>query len=125
MGEPVQLLRGTTSAFSQWAHRVRGEGSTLPQELFGEGGSSHAVCSTACIESCIGLLRMTDRQYTAKECCKQLVSDDVYKILGEGTAANWKAISESLAQRAGTQAQHPAWLQQNLPGVHGIQSGSA
>ena len=82
--------------------------------MFGEGGSSHPFRSTTCIESCVSLLQVTDRQHTAKECCKQLVSDGVYKALGEGTAGNWDGISESLAQRAGTQAQQLAWLQQDV-----------
>ena len=114
MSVPVTSYGELTSAFSQWAHRVRGEVLCLPQELHGEGGSSRPVCSQACIESCFGLLIVTDRQHTAKECCKQLVSGGVYKALGEGTAANWEGISESLAQRAGTQAQDPAWLQQKF-----------
>ena len=114
MDELVKTFRKMTSAFSQWAHRVQGEELTLPQKLYGEGGSSHPFCSTACIDSCVGLLRATDRQHTAKQCCKQLVSDGVYKALGEGTAANWEGISESLAQRAGTRECHPGWLQQDI-----------
>ena len=112
MGEPVKFLRETTSAFSHWAHRVQGE--ELPEELYGERGSTRPISFKAFTESCVGLLIFTDRQHTAKECCKQLVSDGVYKTLGEGTAGDWEAISEGLAQRAGTQALDPAWLEQSL-----------
>ena len=99
-----------TIPFSEWAKCVREASPTFPEELYAEGANSHPFCSTACIERCRGLLGALDKGQLGKACCKALVSSGVFRMLGQGTAADWKGISEKLAQRVGTQVQEPAWL---------------
>ena len=88
--------------------------SKCTQELYEGGGNSHPFSSTACIKSCCDLLGAIDSDHLGKECCKELLSSRVFKTLGEAIAADWGAISERLAQRAGNYFNEPAWLQDGL-----------
>ena len=99
--------------FLQWADRVRAASPSI-SDLFQGDGSSHPFCSSACLESCCGLLGAIDRDNLGRECCEELVRLNVYHKLGEATRARWDFISQGMAQRAGTQAEDPAWLQQDL-----------
>ena len=107
-------VKPVTVPFSQWAQRVQEVSSTSPIELYKDSGNSHPFSSTACIKSCCGLLGAIDRDHLGKECCKELLSHGVFKMLGEATAADWNGISEGLKQRAGMYANEPAWLQDSL-----------
>ena len=106
-------MRTAALDFSQWADRVRAESPNAP-DWPEEHGSSHPFCSTACIKSCCGLLGAIDRQNLGRECCEELLSYRVFQKLGEATPARWEVISQGLAQRVGTQAQEPAWLEQDV-----------
>ena len=97
-----------TGPFSQWARHVQHVSFTCPM-LYVEG-SSHPFSSTACIASCGGLLEAVDRHHLGKECCDKQLSSGVFRMLGEGTAASWEVISDSLAHRVGEQTHDPAWL---------------
>ena len=96
--------------FSQWAERVQDVSSPISEELYVEGGTSHPFCSTACIESCCGLLRAIDKHHLGNECCKELLRSGVFELLGKATAADWNGISERLPHRVGMQVHDPAWL---------------
>ena len=111
----VDAVRVITSPFSQWASRVQAESLASPTKLYEQGSSSQPVyhdqdCMMAC---CCFLTAMStcDDERLSKLCSTLLVSDGAYRVLGEGTAADWEGISEWLAARAGTQTHHPAWLQ--------------
>ena len=110
MGSPV---RTAALDFSQWADRIRAQSPSFTV-IFEEDGDSHPFCSTACIASCCGVLGAIDRDSLGRECCDELVRLNVYHKLGEGSRATWDVASQVLAQRVGTQAQDPAWLQQDL-----------
>ena len=103
-------VKPVTVPFSQWAQRVQKAPSPFPDQLYTGGRNSHPFSSTACIESCCGLLGAIDRRRLGKECCKELLSSGVFKLLGEATAADWEGISKGLAHRVGTQSHEPAWL---------------
>lgn len=103
-------VKAVTGPFSQWAHQVHQVSSNSQSE---ESPTSNPFSSTACIESCCGLLGGIDRHHLGKECCKELLSNGVFKMLGEGTAADWEDISKELAPRVGTQSHDPAWLHSN------------
>ena len=106
-------MRTASANLSHWADSVRAASPHF-SDLLQEDGNSHPFSSTACIESCCGLLTVIDKQNLGRECCEELVRLNVYKTLGEATAAKWLPIGQALAQRAATQAQEPAWLQQDL-----------
>ena len=106
----MYAVEHVTLPFSQWAERVQDVSSPISEELYVEGGTSHPFFSTACIKSCRGLLGASNKGQQGKACCKALVSGGVIKMLGQGTAANWKFVSENLAQRVGKQVHEPAWL---------------
>ena len=102
-----------TAPFAQWAGRVRAESNTCAEELlYQQGGAGHPFCCTPWMESCCGLLEAIDKYHLGSECRRELLSDDVYRKLGDATAANWEGISERPMQRVGQQAHDPAWLQQ-------------
>ena len=106
------LVEDFTAPFSQWALRVLAVSYILPEELYAESaGNNHPFCATACIGSSWRLLEALDRHHLGKEVCKKLIGDGSFKVLGEGTSANWKDISIGLVQRAGTHIHHPAWLE--------------
>ena len=86
--------RSVAVPFSRWAQCVQRDGD---------------LNKTACMSSCCDLLGAYDRRL-GKQCYNELLDLGVYYTLGEATAADWEDISERLAQRVGTQAQHPAWL---------------
>ena len=110
MEQPVKLF---TVPFAQWADHVRAESCTSTEELlYHQGGTGHPSCCTPWIEGCCGLLEAMDTYHLGSECRRELLSDGVYRKLGEATAANWEGISERLVQRKGKQAHDPAWLQQ-------------
>ena len=110
MGDTVRTF---TAPFSRWANRVQAESSTYPAQLYKEAVSDHPFCSAACIQGCCGLLEALDSLRLGKECCKELLNAGVFETLGEGVAAaDWKVISERLAQRAGEEANDPAWIQE-------------
>ena len=64
------------------------------------------------LQPACGLLEALDGHGLGQECCTELLSNGVFTTLGEGVAADWKAISDRLAQRAGEEANDPAWLQE-------------
>ena len=101
-------IRFVTVPFAEWADRVHACSSPVNPDLY---ESSHPFCSIACPASYFRLLRAMDRHHLGKECCKELLSDGVFTKLGEGAAADWEGVSARLAQRVGTLAQEPAWLQ--------------
>ena len=118
-GEPAvafdmeDTIRHLTTPFSQWAALVKAQTSPSSKQLYEEGGSSHPLSSQACIDSCCGLLVAVDALHLGSEACVELVSDGVFQTLGEGTTADWEGISKRLAQRKGTHACNPAWLQED------------
>ena len=97
-----------TAPFSQWAHRVQYASPATTQGLYEEGRNSHPFSSSACLESCCGILRAM-RLHPVKG-CSELLSSGVFKLLGAATAADWEGISEGLAHRTSTQSHEPAWL---------------
>ena len=102
-----------TAPFAQWAGNVRAESHTSTEELlYHQGGTGHPSCSTPWIKACCRLLEAIDQYGLGKQCRRELLSDGVYRKLGEATAANWEGISERLLQQKGKQAHDPAWLQQ-------------
>ena len=102
-----------TVPFAQWVDHVRAESYTITDELlYQQGGSGHPSCSTPWIRGCCGLLETIDQYHLGNECRMELLSNGVFRKLGEATAANWEGISERLVQRKGQQAHDPAWLQQ-------------
>ena len=110
MGSPV---RSCFAPFSHWADRVQLEASASSAQLYEGGGVSHPFSSAACAQSCCGLLEAIDSHRLGKECCKELLSDGVFRKLGEGIAADWEGISKRLVQRAGKKAHDPAWIQED------------
>ena len=100
----------STSHFPSHSELVQDVSSPISEELYVEGGTSHPFCFTACIESCRGLLGASNKGQQGKACCKALVSVGVFKMLGQGTATNWKFVSEYLAHWVGKQVHDPAWL---------------
>ena len=109
MGSPV---RSFTAPFTLWADRVQLESSASSAQLYEGGGVSHPFSSAACAQSCCSLLEAFDGHGLGKECCKELLSDEVFRKLGEGIAADWEGISKRLVQRAGKKAHDPAWIQE-------------
>ena len=102
-----------TVPFAQWTDHVRAESCAFTEELlYQQGGSGHPSCSTPWIRGCCGLLEAIDNHNLGTECRRELLSDGVYRKLGEATAANWEGISERLVQQIGKQTHDPAWLQQ-------------
>ena len=108
-------VRNITLPFSQWAMCVHAESLASPTKLHEEGSSSPPFYRTrACVLACCCFLRAMNTHgdgHLGKLYSKQLVSDGVYRLLGEGTAADWEGISKWLAKRAGMQTHDPAWLQ--------------
>ena len=103
-------LREVTVPFSRWAERVKRASDASTDELY---GGSNPFSSTSCVESCCGLLEAIDRHDLGNACNQELLRDGVYRTLGEGTAADWGGICRRLAQQIDTQAQQPAWPQQD------------
>ena len=106
-------VRYVTQPFSEWAARVTACSSLVISELYEEDVSSHPFASKDCTESYCRLLRTLDSHCVGEgeECRKKLVTARVYTKLGKAVVADWEGISARLAQRVGTQAQDPAWLQ--------------
>lgn len=105
-------VRRVTVPFAEWAARVRRCSSPVkPLAVLYEEVSRHPFCSIACMTCYCDLSRTLDRHHLGKECCKKLLSDGVFTSLGEEAEADWKGISARLAQRVGSQAQEPAWLE--------------
>ena len=108
-------VRNIAMPFSHWASRVQAESLASPTKFFVEGSSSQPLYhARACMMACCSFVRAMNTHgllYMGKEYSKELVSGGAYRVLGEGTAADWERISGWLASRAGTQTHHPAWLQ--------------
>ena len=111
----AEVVKGFTNPFGECSVRVKLEANANPLELYGEGGSSHPLCSDACIKDCCGLLGAMDcpGDVIAKRCCTEMVRNGTYKLLGESAMTDWEAVSAALAQRAGADAQDPAWPQRS------------
>ena len=102
-------MKSLTIPFSQWANRVKAESAASPNALHGEGRSGRPYfLSESLLMTCCGFA-VADANL-ATECHQDLVCNNVYTVLGEGSAAQWERISAWLAQRAGTQVQDPAYF---------------
>ena len=99
-------------SFSQWADRVKAESSKFPGVLYEDnGGPIHPFSLEGCSNACLSVMGASAGPNLGERCCTEHCRAGVYRTLGEGTAANWEGISDQLAQRVGTQAHDPAWLE--------------